>query len=846
MTPPSYRRRSCLAVAALAAAVAAACTSTPREQQQSPPPQQRQTPSRAGAVASAADAAGRLPTGQRLDPAGASYDVGSMPLAMVMAPEGDRAAVLLGGWREQGVQVVDVETGELLQTLPQRSAFVGLAFAPDGRTLYASGGDQDVVYRYGWRDGEASLADSLVLAPRPPRAHGTRYPAGLAVSPDGRLLFVAENLADSLAVVEVASGRVIQRLATDRYPYAVAVWGGAGGELTVYVSAWGGSTVSILSTGTRPAAAAAASTPPVFAERARLRVGRHPSALLLSRDGSRLFVASASTDRVAVVDTRLRRVVAELNDPPPGRAPAPGSAPNALALSADGARLYVAEADNNAVAVFDLSIRTASSPSARADDDRLVGRIPVGWYPTALATAGEVLLVLNGKGRGTGPNRDGPQPTRAARTPRDYTLGQTSGTLTSLLGADRLTSADLDSLSRRVARANGWSAEPRRGREGYPPFRHVVYIIKENRTFDQIFGDLAEADADSALLYFPRTVTPNHHALAGRFGIYDRFYVNADVSADGHNWSTAAYATDYTQKTAPSHSSDRGRTYDYEGTNRGRLPHEEGTDDVAEPVNGYLWDAAARAGITFRNFGEFVVPEPAGGYRATKLSLAPHTSPRFPPFDTSIRDQLRADVWIEELQGFVRAGAMPALQIIHLPNDHTSGAAPGAPSPRAQMADNDLALGRMIQALTRTPFWKNTVVFVLEDDAQNGPDHVDSHRAPLLVISPYSRRGVIRRFVNTTDVLATIGEILGLGALSQFDYYGRPLRDVWTLVPDTTMFVAAIPAVSLDERNPPRGSGVGALRELDPRRRDPVDADVFNRELWLAIKGPGVPYPRPR
>ena len=855
MIPQSFRRcpRFCLTTLAVATAAACKPAGPQREGQQQPP---------AGAVA-AGEAGGRLPTGARLDPTGVSYPLGSMPLAIAVAPDGDRAVVLLNGWREQGVQVVDLETGEVTQTLEQRAAFVGLAFSPDGRTLYASGGNQDVVYRYSWREGEASLVDSLVLAPKSPRQNGTRYPAGLAPSPDGRLLFVAENLADSLAVVDVASGRVVQRLPTDRYPYAVAVAGSGPTGLMIYVSAWGANTVSVFE-GERWRAGV--STPPPLVERTRLTVGRHPSAMLVSDNGSRLFVASGSTDRVTVVDTRANRVVAELADPPPGRGPAEGSTPNAMALSPDGTRLFVAEADNNAVAVFDLSSRTANVSAAIAREDQLVGRIPVGWYPAAVATARDALLVANGKGRGTGPNPDGPQPSRDARTPRAYTLGQTSGTLTVVRSADRLTRAELDPLSARVARANGWNVDrARRGRATYPPFEHVIYVIKENRTFDQIFGDIPEADADSTLLFFPRAVTPNHHALAQRFGVYDRFFVNAEVSADGHNWSTAAYVTDYTEKTTPSNYSDRGRSYDYEGTNRGRVPADDDDEDAAEPANGYLWDLAQRAGITFRNFGEFVVPERdmereaergAAGtrtsrtYRGTKPFLAAHTSPRYPPFDLSIPDQLRADVWIEELRGWTRIGSMPALQILHLPNDHTSGLEPGAPTPRAAVADNDLALGRIIEALSRTPFWKRTVVFVLEDDAQNGPDHVDSHRSPLLVVSPYSRPGVVHRFANTTDVIATITEILGLGSLSQFDYYGRPLRDVWTQTPDTTPYLSLVPAASLDERNPPRAPGTGTGRGgpssgIDLRRQDAVDDDLFNRILWLAVKGDSVPYPGP-
>jgi phospholipase C len=515
-----------------------------------------------------------------------------------------------------------------------------------------------------------------------------------------------------------------------------------------------------------------------------------------------------------------------------------------LALSPDGTRLFVAEADNNAVAVFNLSA-AVSGVSAAVGNDALAGRIPVGWYPSALVSDGNDLIVVNGKGRGTRPNPGPWKPDQEMppHTP-DYTLGQINGTLT-ILPAVRTTGAELDGFSNRVATANGWnSAQP--GKR-YPPFEHVIYIIKENRTYDQVLGDLAQADGDTALTFFPRAVSPNHHALAERFGIFDRFFVNAEVSPDGHNWSTAAYVTDYSEKTIPSNYSDRGRSYDYEGMNRGVRPE----DDVAEPSSGYLWDLADRAGITYRNYGEYVnEPEDSArvkdsAYIPTKLSLATHTNRAYPGWSLEIPDQVRIEIWLKEFQEFVRAGKLPALEFVRLPNDHTAGASAGSPTPRAYMADNDLALGRLIEALSKSPFWKNTVVFVLEDDAQSGPDHVDSHRSPLLVISPYNRGKVIHRFANTSDVLATIEDILGLGRMSQFDHYGRPLREIWETTPDLSTYSVLTPSVSLKEVNPKRGAMAEASKKLTLKTEDTSDDDVFNRILWTTIKG-DIPYPGTR
>ncbi|HVZ77593.1 MAG TPA: alkaline phosphatase family protein [Gemmatimonadaceae bacterium] len=778
---------------------------------------------------------GRLPTGVHLDPAGAQYEVGQLPLGIALSPSGRSVVLLMNGWRDQGVQVVDRATGKVTQTLPQAAAFVGLAFAPDGRTLYASGGNQDVVYRYDWNAEQATLRDSLVLAHRARNGFGTRYPAGFAFSPDGRRLYVAENMADSLAVVDVTSGSVVQRLATGHYPYAVAVAPSG----AVYVSAWGGYTVETF-------------VPDANGLRATgsIMVARHPSALRLNADGSRLFVASGSTDRVVVVNTKSRRVVATLLDPPPA-GPGEGSTPNALALSDDGTRLFVAEADANAVAVFDLTASTSGVATAHGTDV-LAGRIPTNWYPTQVAVAGDTLVVASGKGRGTHANPDGAQPLpMPGHPPRglNYTMGQLKGTLT-IAPLARATGQELADLTARAVRANGWD-QPTARTGHYPPFQHVVYIIKENRTYDQVFGDMAQADGDTSLLFFPRADSPNQHAMAERFGLFDRFFVNAEASPDGHNWSTAAYATDYLEKTVPSNYSQRGRPYEYEGSvfgggKRAEIPQE----DAAAPASGYLWDLAQRAGITFRNYGEFVVSGsmdaddalPAA-YRGDKPFLRGHTNPDYPGFDLSIPDQHRADVWIKEFNQYVRDGNMPALEIVRLPNDHTSGAQAGMPTPLAAMADNDLALGRMVEAISKSPYWKNTVLFVLEDDAQNGPDHVDSHRSPMLVISAYNRPGVIHRFTNTTDVLRTMEEILGLHSMSQFDYYGRPLRDIWADAPDLTPYTPLTPSTPLDTRNPSRGEGARQSRKLDLRVEDAADETLFNHILWRAIKGDNVPYP---
>jgi hypothetical protein len=331
-------------------------------------------------------------------------------------------------------------------------------------------------------------------------------------------------------------------------------------------------------------------------------------------------------------------------------------------------------------------------------------------------------------------------------------------------------------------------------------------------------------------------VSPNHHALAERFGLFDRFYVNAEVSQQGHRWSTAAYVTDYGEKTTPD-------------SYRSKRPGRDDEDDIEDAATGFLWNAAAKKGLFIRNYGEFAEPVPrapgdttAPKYRGAHASVRPFTSPTYPPYDLTIPDQRRANAWIGELREHERTGRMPALETMHLPSDHTAGARAGSPTPKAYMADNDLALARIVEALSRSPFWKSSVIFVLEDDAQAGPDHVDSHRSVLLVISPWAAGGVIHRFVNTTDVLATIEEMLGIGALSQFDHFGRPLRDIWRSTPDLRPYEVITPAQSMTELNLALDDNARRSARLDLAREDRAPDDEFNRILWRAVKG-DVPYP---
>lgn len=759
----------------------------------------------------------RLPTGVSLDPAAPSFTAGSLPLGAVLSPEGDRVLLLLCGWREQGVQVMERATGEITQFLPQTASFVGMAFSPDGQSLWTSGGNDDSVYRYSWHDKRATLVATLALqVKKDAKTAGTAYPAGLALSRDGKRLFVAENLGDGLTVIDTTTNAIVQRLRTGRYPYGVAV----DAHDRVYVSCWGERRVDVFHVAKDGLLTASRSIP----------APRHPSAIVLSRDGAHLYVASATTDEVGVLATKSGTMTGVIHDAPPA-GPHEGSTPNALSLSRDGRRLFIAEADNNAVAIADTATK------------KLLGRVPVEWYPTALVTAGDDVIAVNAKGKGTSPAVDRAQPDGKLKPgTRAYVLGQLDSSVMTFRAS--LSGESLRALTARVAKANNWTASAASSSHAYPPFKHVIYVLKENRTYDQIFGDMTEGDGDPALLFFGLNCSPNHHALAERFGLFDRFFVNAEVSSQGHNWSTAAYSSDYVEKTTPPGYQNNGRGYDFEGSNRGRRIDDD--DDVASPSTGYLWDLAARKGITYRNYGNFVggpseIKEPRTS--PLKRNLIGHTNPDYPGFNMDILDQTRFEIWKKDFDGFVSSGSMPALQMVWLPNDHTYGAAAGKLTPRACFADNDLALGRLVEAVSASPFWRDTVIFVMEDDAQSGPDHVDSHRSPLMVISAYNRPGTNHAFANTTDAIATMEEILGLGKLSKFDHYARPLRGIFAATADLTPYHARTPEVPLDEKNPPSAAGAKESALLDLTHADAADDDAFNRVLWLAIKGADVPYP---
>jgi DNA-binding beta-propeller fold protein YncE len=519
-----------------------------------------------------------------------------------------------------------------------------------------------------------------------------------------------------------------------------------------------------------------------------------------------------------------------------------GSTPNSLALSPDEKTLYVANANINAIGVFDVE---------KPGRSRSLGFIPTGWYPTSVRVTpdGKRLLVANGKGNVAMANPRGPQPIRGTST--EQYIGK--------LFRGSLNTVELPPRKQLAPQLAAWTTEvlqcsplrpdasvsakrpegnPIPGRPGNPgPIKHCIYIIKENRTYDQVFGDMPEGNGDPNLCLFPERVTPNHHQLAREFVLLDNFYVESEVSADGHEWTMAAYATDFVEKTWPLNYGHSNSKFPYPS---------EGVFPVAAPFSGYLWDRAREAGVSYRSYGEFVQnPTSTNAPVTTRLkSLQGHFDPWFRSFDMNYSDLLRADRFISELKRFEAEGEMPRLQIVRLPNDHTHGVTAGRRTPTAYVAENDLALGRVVEAVSRSKFWPTTAIFVVEDDAQNGPDHVDAHRTVALVVSPYTKRRVVdSTMYSTSSMLRTMELILGLQPMTQFDAAATPMFNSFQAEPNLSPY-AALPAnVDLDAKN--AVAAWGSEIKFNFAKEDAADDLLFNEVIWRSVKGADHPMPAP-
>ena len=791
-------------------------------------------------------------------PAGRQIELGCcFPVNIAVAPTGRYAALLHAGYGPHEVVVVDLKAGAVTSRSPLHETFYGLLFSADGKTLYCSGAGDEVVHRFSFLNGQLTHHTSIKVHERTLRA----VPCGLALDRKANRLFVADVLGDGVAQVTLGPTPAVMDFsmganpahlamsplippadfdtvaaekraeagfyATDpdhSYPYACCL---DEKKDRLYVSLWGQAAVSVMDV------------------RAGKVLGRwpteeHPCEMVLTRSGRLLYAANANRNTVSVLDTATGQTLETIWAAFFPGAP-PGSTPNSLALSPDEKTLYVANANVNAIAVFDVS-----SPGKSAS----LGFIPTGWYPTSVRVTpdGRHLLVANGKGGAAKANPLGPHP---GKKTSQYIASLYEGTLSII---------DLPKGARLQAQMAAWTAEvyrraPLRPGEavatvappGNPipasvgaagPIRYVIYIIKENRTYDQVFGDMPSGNGDSSLCLFPEHVTPNHHKLARDFVLLDNFYADAEVSASGHEWSMAAYCSDFVEKTWPlNYGHNRDGKFPYPG---------EGNFPIAFPVAGYLWDRARQAGLSYRSYGEFVTYDPLPGQLAGPRvkGLEGHVDPMFRGFDLNYSDLKRADRFIAEFKRLEEADQLPRLQIVRLPNDHTHGTTALFPTPTAYVAENDLALGRIVEAVSHSKYWPQTAIFVLEDDSQNGPDHVDAHRTVALAISPYARRGATdSTMYSTTSMLRTMELILGLKPMSQFDAAATPMFASFQPALDPRPYEAAPANVNLDEKNPLTAWG-GNLK-MNFAKEDAADENLLNQAVWKSVRGSASPMPAP-
>jgi YVTN family beta-propeller protein len=763
-----------------------------------------------------------LPNGWKLSPAGRALPLGDLPLNMQISASGRLMAVTNNGESTQSIQLIDPKSEKQLDEKIVGKAWYGLAFSRDEKTLYASGGNDNWIMAFQIADNKIGNADTIKLGDYPwPK--NKICPTGIAVNKSNTRLYTVTKEDSALYIVDLANRSVIKRVKLKAEAYSCTL---SPDEKTLYISIWGGEEVTCYNTET--------------GSMSRIKTGSHPNELLLNKKGTVLFVANANDNSVSVINTATRKtieVIATALYP----TKLTGSTTNGLVLSPDEKTLYIANADNNCLAVFDVS---------KPGDSQSMGFIPVGWYPTYVRVLGNKILVANGKGFTSMANPLGPQPIKkadnsgyqkgAVSSKEQYIGGLFKGTLSfiDVPQADQLkiytkqVYANTPFNTEKTATAAGEDGNPIPRRLGEKsPIKHVFYIIKENRTYDQVLGDMTQGNGDTSLCIFGYKVTPNHHAIANEFVLLDNFYVDAEVSADGHNWSTAAYATDFIEKTWPTSYGGRGGNYDSEGTRR-----------AGDPRDGYIWDYCKRAGVSYRTYGEF-----ADDGKPNIKSLRGHLCVQSPGFDLTIPDLTREAVWEHDFDSLLNINEVPQLNTVRICNDHTSGQRKGAISPIAAVGDNDLAIGRFIEHLSKSSIWKESVVFILEDDAQNGPDHVDAHRSPVFVAGAYVKRHtVIHEMYSTSGVLRTIELILGLPPMSQYDAAAMPLYECFTNKPDLSPYIAKPAQVNLEQRNVAVNESSRRSQSFNLAKEDKVPDLELNDVIWKYVKGENAILPAPK
>ena len=761
-----------------------------------------------------------LPNGWRLTPVGKSLPLGDLPLNIAVSPSKRLAAITNNGESDQTIQLVDIDRDVFLDSIIIGKAWLGLTFSDDGRYLYASGGNDNMIVRYEIRNNRLLVSDSIII--------GKPWPvkisvAGIALDDSKNRLYVVTKENNYLYVLDTRTKKTISQYPLGGEGYTCLL---SPDHKILYISCWGCDKIILFDTDLQKITGS-------------IGVGDNPNDLCITQNGRYLYVANANDNSVSVIDNGQKKVIEILNSALFPGSPS-GSTTNSVALSSDEKTLYIANADNNCLAVFDVT-----KPGASVSK----GFIPTAWYPTCVRTAKDKILVSNGKGLSSHANPYGPDPTRKGdvvvfraegkeqKIKEQYIGGLFRGTLTILKSPDASQMALFSKAVYNNTPYNKNTELKSEGAAGNPipmkvgdksPIKYIFYIIKENRSYDQVLGDIPEGNGDRNLVLFGENITPNQHALVREFVLLDNFYVNGEVSADGHNWTMGAYATDYLEKNWP--TSYGGRGGEYPG---------EGSIEIANNKNGFLWDYCKRNGVTYRTYAEFM-----GDKKPNIPVLKGHFCSRYTPWDLSVRDTVRFRQWKNDFDSLLAADALPQLNTLRFGNDHTEGLSLNRPTPFAHVADNDLAVGKFVDYLSHSRVWKTSLVIIVEDDAQNGPDHIDAHRSTAYLAGGYVKQGFVdHTLYTTTSLLRTIELILGLPPMSQYDAPSIPLWRCMNNTPDHPAFSVRPANVDLNLKNLAQNIWQKKSQKFDFTKEDMVNDAEFNEVIWKAIKGLDSPCP---
>ncbi|MBC7587626.1 MAG: bifunctional YncE family protein/alkaline phosphatase family protein [Chitinophagaceae bacterium] len=763
----------------------------------------------------------QLPNGWKLSPVGRSLPLGDLPLNIAVSSSKKLLAVTNNGQSTQSIQLIDAASEKILDNVVIAKSWYGLAFSNNDEYLYASGGHDNWILQYHIISNKLQLIDSIKLGKKWPEKIS---PTGIAIDDAKHLLYVVTKENNSLYIIDLATKKQVGQLALGAEAYACLL---SKDKQTLFISLWGGDKLLYYDLATRKIVQT-------------IEVGSHPNEICFDKSGKYLFVANSNDNSVSVVNIASHKVIETLNAALYPNAPS-GSTTNGLAISENGKTLYIANADNNCLAVFDIN---------EIGNSKSKGFIPVGWYPTNVKVVGKKIFVSNGKGFTSKANPNGPNPINKKQAVNyqqsdnsqpakvQYIAGLFTGTMSiinepsekQLAIFSKAVYINTPYTKEKETNAEGMEGNPIPMQPGKPsPIKYVFYIIKENRTYDQVLGDIKEGNGDTSLVLFGENITPNQHALAKEFVLLDNFYVDAEVSADGHNWSMGAYATDYLEKTWPSSYGGRGGSFDGEGIRA-----------IANNKNGFIWDLCQRSNVTYRTYGVFATKENPPRIN----SLKGHICPSFTGWDMGTRDTTRFTQWKKDFDMLLANNALPQVSTLRFGNDHTEGIKAGRPTPFAHVADNDLAMGLFIDYLSHSSIWKESAVFILEDDAQNGPDHVDAHRSTAYVISPFIKRhSVDHTMYSTSSMLRTIELIAGMPPMTQYDAAATPMWRAFTANADNSAYTCLPININLNDKNVANTPAAKKSAAFNFSKEDGVPDSVFNDVLWLGIKGIAAPAP---